>query len=100
MTDTEAPANRPGFVVVDSGPIIRGARLDHYVTELGCKLVTIPEVISELRDAKARQYLQSLPFEVALRQPSDASIAAGKSYSIDYPSLISLFLVFSLTRAM
>eukprot|EP00163_Fabomonas_tropica_P034388 TRINITY_DN9492_c0_g1_i1.p1 TRINITY_DN9492_c0_g1~~TRINITY_DN9492_c0_g1_i1.p1 ORF type:complete len:350 (-),score=65.52 TRINITY_DN9492_c0_g1_i1:250-1299(-) len=104
MTDTEAPANRPGFVVVDSGPIIRGARLDHYVTELGCKLVTIPEVISELRDAKARQYLQSLPFEVALRQPSDASIAAVVAFarkSGDYATLSRVDLrVLALTHML
>ncbi|CAN0172721.1 unnamed protein product, partial [Laminaria digitata] len=35
---------------------------------------TVPEVVSEIRDKKARQHLESLPFELKLREPSDEAM--------------------------
>lgn len=40
---------------------------------------TIPEVVAEIRDKKARQHLESLPFELKLREPSDEAMKFGES---------------------
>lgn len=39
---------------------------------------TIPEVVSEIRDKKARHHLESLPFELKLREPSDEAMKFGE----------------------
>lgn len=40
---------------------------------------TTPEVVAEIRDKKARQHLESLPFELKLREPSDEAMKFGES---------------------
>jgi len=66
------------FLVVDSGPIIRGARIETMGAE---RLVTIPEVLSELRDEQTRARIAAMPFELEVREPSDESIAAIKRFA-------------------
>ena len=40
---------------------------------------TVPEVISEIRDKKARHHLESLPFELKLREPSSEAMKFGEA---------------------
>ena len=56
------------YLVVDSGPLIKGVRLERFGAE---RYVTVPEVLGELRDSQARALLESLPFDLELREPSD-----------------------------
>lgn len=59
--------------VVDTNAIIAGVQL-HTLAE---QLVTVPEVLAELRDAKSRQALDTLPCRLHTREPSEESLAAG-----------------------
>ena len=62
------------YLVVDSGPLIKGVRLERFGAE---RYVTVPEVLGELRDSQARALLESLPFDLELREPSDEAMKAG-----------------------
>ena len=76
-------------LVVDSGPIIRLAG-NSTLWNKAEKYYTVPAVLEEIRDAKARQHLASLPFELQARQPSQEGIQAIVSFSKktgDYQSL-------------
>ena len=42
------------FLVVDSGPLIKGVRLERIDAD---RYVTVPEVMKEIRDKQARQLL-------------------------------------------
>lgn len=66
------------FLVVDAGPIIRGARIEAMGAE---RLVTIPEVLAELRDEQTRARLAALPFELEVREPSDEAVSAVKRFA-------------------
>ncbi|KAL0049240.1 hypothetical protein WJX82_009412 [Trebouxia sp. C0006] len=58
--------------VVDTNAIISGLQL-HRIAETA---VTIPEVLSEVRDKRTRQYLANLPFALQCQQPSEESVKA------------------------
>jgi RNA-binding protein NOB1 len=49
-----------GYLVLDSGPIIRRTLTGRTLDSVAEKLVTVPGVWDEIKDAKARQYLQDL----------------------------------------
>ena len=66
------------YAVVDSGPLIRGLRLEALGAE---RLVTVPEVLGEIRDKRARHTLATLPVELETREPSDEAIAAITSFA-------------------
>lgn len=59
--------------VVDSNAIMKGLRLES-VAE---RLVTVPEVFSEVRDKQSRAFLASLPFGIDVQEPSEESLKAG-----------------------
>ncbi len=59
--------------VVDTNAIISGLQL-HRIAETA---VTIPEVLSEVRDKHTRQALANLPFALQCQQPSEESVKAG-----------------------
>ena len=44
-------------------------------------LVTVPEVLKEIRDRQARQMLASLPVELTTREPSSEALTAIKSFA-------------------
>ena len=78
-----------GSLVVDSGPIIkltgvtglRGKAQNYY---------TVPAVLQEIRDGKARAHLDQLPFELHTREPSPEAIQAVSDFARktgDYQSL-------------
>lgn len=56
------------YLVIDSNAIIRGHGLELFTK--GKKIVTIPEVLAEIRDSKAKEHLERLPFEIELKNPS------------------------------
>ena len=61
-------------LVVDSGAIIRGHGTNFH--RIAKRLVTVSEVLNEIRDSKAREFLESLPFELEVLSPSEASLRA------------------------
>ena len=54
------------YLVVDSGGFLKNAPL----RELATNLVTLTEVVGELRDKETRQRLEVMPFDMTFRQPS------------------------------
>jgi RNA-binding protein NOB1 len=61
-------------LVVDTGAILKGARLEVYAEVF----YTIPEVVGEVRDRQAREQLQQLPYELQVRQPTEAAMKESK----------------------
>ena len=93
------------FLVVDSGPIIRRTGL----TTMRGKAkayYTVPAVMQEIRDAKAREHLGTLPFELLTREPSkeatqaviDFSKKTGDFQSLSVVDLQVLALVYDLEK--
>lgn len=76
-------------LVIDSGPIIKNAANSKLYGK--AKLYyTIPAVIQEIRDAKARQSLEQLPFELYEKEPSQEAFERVVSFAKqtgDYASL-------------
>eukprot|EP00965_Chrysotila_dentata_P230556 6197835-Pleurochrysis_carterae.AAC.3 len=62
------------YLVVDAAPIIRGAQLHALGAE---KLVTVPEVLREVRDYAARARLAAMPVEIEVKEPSEEAMKAG-----------------------
>ena len=80
------------YVVFDTGPLIKGARLERTDAE---QLVTVPEVLREVRDPAARHLLATLPCEVEVREPSDEAMAAVSRFAKltgDLPALSTVDL--------
>ena len=59
--------------VLDANAIIGGLSVQRALD----RLVTIPEVLQEVRDKQSREALAALPFTVELAEPSDESLHAG-----------------------
>ena len=70
------------YLVLDAGALIRGHGLTLY--HKAKKIVTVPDVLAEIKDSKSRELLQRLPFEIEERMPSQSSINAGMYYQ-HYP---------------
>ena len=66
-------------LVLDAGALISGETRTFY--KAGCKLWTVPEVLSEIRDSKARAQLAALPFEVEAKDPSDIALRAVSAFA-------------------
>ena len=78
------------YAVVDSGPLIKGLRLETLNAD---KLVTVPEVLKELRDRSTRQMLENLPVELETREPSSEAMDAVRRFAKltgDFPALSSV----------
>ena len=60
-------------LVADAGPFIKGDSLNL----LSNNVVTIRDVVSEIKDANTRQRLQVLPYELSFKQPSALAIHHG-----------------------
>jgi len=58
------------FLVVDSGGFIKGAAL----RDIADNIVTLHEVVDEIRDKETRQRLQVLPYELQFRTPSSTGL--------------------------
>mgnify|MGYP005844980825 CR=1 FL=1 len=82
-------SNKYRTLVIDSGPIIKLTGVSS-LRQRADTFYTVPAVIAEIRDARARQHLQQLPFEIKTREPSPASIHAVTEFARltgDYQSL-------------
>jgi RNA-binding protein NOB1 len=80
------------YLVVDSGGFITGAPL----WELGQHVITLNEVINEIRDKATRLKLQTLPFDLEIRKPSTNALKAVTEFSKktgDYASLSAVDLM-------
>lgn len=54
-------------LVIDSNAIIRGHGLELY--SKAKRIITVPEVLQEIRDGKAKALLERLPFEIEVINP-------------------------------
>lgn len=79
-------------LIVDSGAIIKHSGFSslHNVAE---HYVTVQGVIDEIRDSKARQHIETLPFKLEVRSPSAEGLSRVVEFSKktgDYASLSSV----------
>lgn len=70
------PEEKPRIAVIDANAIIHGAGLLNLMRTTD-KVVTIPEVLREIRDKQSRSTLATLPFTIYTQEPSEESIQAG-----------------------
>jgi RNA-binding protein NOB1 len=87
-----APTDLYRCLVVDSGPLIRMTGLST-LKDKAHAFYTVPGVLQEIRDAKARQHLDLLPFELQTRTPSNEGVQAVVQFAKktgDYQSLSSV----------
>src|SRR5688572_19571684 len=61
-------------LVVDSGPLIKGTSIRSFAE----KLYTVPEVISEIRDKRSRDFLNQISFDIQVKVPSDEALKEGR----------------------
>ena len=61
-------------LVVDSGAIIKGCGFDFHKTSK--RFWTVQDVVNEIRDKKSLHLLETLPFELEVRVPSDTAMRA------------------------
>lgn len=102
-----APSNETRYraLVIDSGPIIKLTGVSS-LRDRADVFYTVPAVLGEIRDARARQHLETLPFDIETRDPSPASITAvtefarltGDYQSLSRVDLIVLALVYELEK--
>lgn len=69
------------YAVIDTAPIIRGANLEQLAVRDGLTLITVPEVIKEIRDAQTRARLDAFLVPIELKEPSDEAFAAVRAFS-------------------
>jgi RNA-binding protein NOB1 len=80
------------YLVVDSGPIIRLTGMST-LWKRAKHFYTVPAVLQEIRDAKARQHLETLPFTLTPREASREGMQAVLDFARqtgDYNSLSSV----------
>ncbi|EEH53702.1 uncharacterized protein MICPUCDRAFT_3608, partial [Micromonas pusilla CCMP1545] len=63
--------------VVDANALIKGLKLERLAEEA----ITIPEVLSEIKDAQARRALATLPFDLVVRDPDEESIKVVRRFA-------------------
>jgi len=84
-------SNKAKILVVDSNAFIKQIRFE----TIGEKFYTVPQVLSEVRDAKAREFMRSFPFEIIEREPTPTAlkeVAAFARKTGDYPFLSAVDL--------
>lgn len=69
-----SPNQKALHLVIDAGALIKmkGSELYHKAENFW----TVEEVMAEIRDSKAREHLDNLPFELKIKQPSAKAITA------------------------
>ena len=80
--------SRAEVLVVDSGGFIRNAPL----RELAGRLVTLQDVVSEIRDKETRQRMQVLPYDLEFRNPSNIGLAKVSEFAKKTGDFASLSL--------
>lgn len=74
-SEEAADASNIKYAVIDANAIINGLDLN----AIAAKLVTIQEVMDEIRDKRSRQNIATLPRGIDVREPTEESVKAGKS---------------------
>jgi RNA-binding protein NOB1 len=59
---------------IDSGAIIKGCGFDFH--KVASRFWTVQEVLAEIRDSKSLHLLETLPFELEVRAPSEKAMKA------------------------
>ena len=80
--------SRAEVLVVDSGGFIKNAPL----RELAGRLVTLQDVVSEIRDKETRQRMQVLPYDLEFRNPSSIGLAKVSEFAKKTGDFASLSL--------
>ena len=62
-------------LVADSGAFIKAAPLEKWAG----KVLTVKEVVEEIRDVHTRRRLQVLPYELVFREPSKKALHHGEN---------------------
>ena len=71
-------SERISVLVADAGAFIKGAPL----REWSSKVVTVRDVVAEIRDKSTRERLQVLPYELAFREPSTEALQHGRTVNL------------------
>ncbi|GAB4823751.1 hypothetical protein N2152v2_010797 [Parachlorella kessleri] len=71
----EESDSKARIAVVDANAIINGEHLLSLM-RFNEKVVTVPEVLKEVRDKQSRQTLQSLPYTIHTQEPAEESVKA------------------------
>ena len=80
--------SRAEVLVVDSGGFIKNAPL----RDLAGRLVTLQDVVSEIRDKETRQRMQVLPYDLEFRNPSSIGLAKVSEFAKKTGDFASLSL--------
>lgn len=72
------PESKPRVAVLDANAIINGSGLLNLM-RFADRVVTVPEVLKEVRDKQSRSVLATLPFTIETQEPSEESLKAGES---------------------
>ena len=78
------------YVILDAGPIIRGHILQLF--QRTQNIITIREVMEEVRDSKSRVLLEQLPYEIQEKEPSIEAMKTGMLFIINI--ILSVFANF------
>lgn len=62
--------------VIDANAVIQRSGLMNLKQTVD-RVVTVPEVLREVKDAQSRQAMATLPFEIETEEPSEESLRAG-----------------------
>ncbi len=66
--------DKVGTLVVDSGALIKGAP----IRDWSQNVVTVKEILTEVRDLNTRRRLQVLPYDISFREPSQEALQRGE----------------------
>jgi RNA-binding protein NOB1 len=94
LSETKVQEDRYYSLIVDSGAIIKHSGFST-LHNAASKYFTTQGVIDEIRDSKARHHLDSLPFQLDVREPSPDGMLKVVDFSKktgDYASLSTVDL--------
>ncbi len=64
---------RKKYLVIDTGALIKGVKLEKYDAEI----VTIEEVLKEVRDHQSRALIETPVYDISVRVPDKESLKEG-----------------------
>jgi RNA-binding protein NOB1 len=76
---SQSSSNLLENLIIDSGAIIKGCGFDFH--KVAKRFWTVQEVLAEIRDSKSLHLLETLPFELEIRVPSDKAMKAVAEFS-------------------
>jgi rRNA maturation endonuclease Nob1 len=63
------------YIVLDANAIIKGSCIDFF--KKAKQIITIEEVLNEIRDSNAREFLARLPYTIEVKEPNPEACKAG-----------------------